>query len=582
VHTRERGFTLIEVVIGVAIIAMTVAAGITLSLASQPAAVSMTAARFDALLDAARTEARAYDTGVTIAFTASGSGGFHAQLYRGRPAVGSLVALNIPAIEATVAVNESEVLHAPAFALTIRGDGSVGGIVGYAPPGTSASPETACPASGAYHFVFSASGRSTGRYLPCRIALAATAPATYASLLPGGSGGTPAPGSCVSAACATAPPPQTSTCPPLSFLGASGCIESPLVVSPASVVIPRAGAAAVVLSTTEADYSGPFQVTSSSCAPNTVAITGGGSGPSSAFSVTSSQEGVCSFAIADDHGDAKTIAVTTYGPLSVSPAALSFVFPASPQTFTAHEDYYSGQISVSVTKTSAQNDPGCEPYVTLDSSTRNTDSSWNAAFAVSPTAVVLQCEVTLSDDHGGTAQIAVHVQNPIRMCPDGTIVGLGMPCPSIVVASSTTTMSFRITCKQIGIGDLVPGMAILTVTAPTPQSFTLGAAAQEVFVAAATMPLASADPVTFQVSSPQGSTARLAVSTSGTQSYKANALFSDAGTWNGSTWTPPHAGTFFIGYVQDYASPDCNGTSGSNLQPSTVYDGTFSATATQS
>ena len=65
--TGERGFTLIEMVIVVAIVATTVAAGVGLSLASRSFAVSAAATEFDHLLDSARTIAREVQ-GVTLTF----------------------------------------------------------------------------------------------------------------------------------------------------------------------------------------------------------------------------------------------------------------------------------------------------------------------------------------------------------------------------------------------------------------------------------------------------------------------------------------------------------------------------------
>ncbi len=55
---REGGFTLVEIVIAVAIVAATVAAGVGISLGSRSLAVSTAAGEFDQFLDSARTIAR--------------------------------------------------------------------------------------------------------------------------------------------------------------------------------------------------------------------------------------------------------------------------------------------------------------------------------------------------------------------------------------------------------------------------------------------------------------------------------------------------------------------------------------------
>ena len=54
----DSGFTLIEIVIAVAIVATVVAAGVAVSLGARSFAVSTAAAEFDHLLDSARTIAR--------------------------------------------------------------------------------------------------------------------------------------------------------------------------------------------------------------------------------------------------------------------------------------------------------------------------------------------------------------------------------------------------------------------------------------------------------------------------------------------------------------------------------------------
>jgi prepilin-type N-terminal cleavage/methylation domain-containing protein len=581
VHTRERGFTLIEVVIGVAIIAMTVAAGITLSLASQPAAVSMTAARFDALLDAARTEARAYDTGVTIAFTAtdvaSVASGFRARLYRGRPVVGPLTALNFPGIDATVGVNESTSLRTPAFALTVHGDGYVSGIVGYIPSGSSSSPETACPASGAYHFVFSGAGRQAERYVPCVISRAATGPISYATLAPGNGSVTPPPGGCVSVTCATTPPVQTSTCPPLSFLAGGGCIESPLVVNPTAIVIPRPGAAAVPLTATEAHYSGPLQITSVSCAPNAVTVSGGGTGPNTTFSVTSAQPGICSIAIADDHGDAQTISVTTYGPLTVSPASLVFSSStAAAQTITAHEDYYLGVISADLTTPDSQGDPGCSPYAWINPSVQSTNSSWSAVFSTSPQrALIGRCEVTFIDDHGGIAQEQVEVLNPTIACSDGTVVGLGTPCPPSVILNIGVLAQLTVDCPyNPSDGTMNAGPATLRISQPssamTSTDFDPSQSSSQ-FFALASFTVSTTAPVSFSATGDGGAALAIGIG--------ANA--SNGTPLSSGPWIPPAPGQYTIGMEQAWDDGGMCGGAGSGVTNGTVWTWAGTLVATQ-
>jgi hypothetical protein len=88
------------------------------------------------------------------------------------------------------------------------------------------------------------------------------------------------------------------------------------------------------------------------------------------------------------------------------------------------------------------------------------------------------------------------------------------------------------------------------------------------FIALSTMSLPSTAAVTFTNSEPTGSSAALVVSSSST-SYTA------AGSFSGLVWTPPSAGTFYAGYLQEWEANDgCGGSV-------TVYDGSFSFTWTQ-
>jgi prepilin-type N-terminal cleavage/methylation domain-containing protein len=589
VESRERGFTLVEVVIGVAIIATTAAAGIAISLASRPAAVSAAAARFDALLDAARTEARAFDSGVTIAFTAPNANpaidGFQARLYRNRPSTGTLVALNFAEIDAAVSLREREILGTPGFALTIHHDGRVSGVTGYTPVGQSSLPEVTCPASGSYHFVFSAAGGQADRYVPCRITLAVSGPIAYATIPPGGTSSPPPANGCGGGPCSSAPPVQTSTCPPNSFLNGDGCIDSPLVVTPSSLLFLHPNSPTQLIKVTENSYAGPIQIASTSCNRSALTLEGGGNGPGTFFSAASMQPGICNFTVADNHGGSKNVLVTAYDVLTSSPSSLVFPSPSAPaQLITAHEGYYPGVISTDLTTPSADGLPGCAPYAAIDSKGRSTDSSWNAVFTVSPQLQVAnRCEVTLRDDHGGMIQVPVHILNPMTICPDGTIVTPGTPC-SVQVASSSVTITFSMGCKRSASGQWSPGIDTLTVFNPNRQSYYLSPTRPQIFVSLTTMTLPNTQAVTFNISAPPGSTAVLAVSASGTQLYTAANAFPVIGWWNGNVWTPPYSGTFYVGYLQDYAAPDCNGDgSGGSGQQGVVnvYNGSFSFSARQ-
>jgi len=104
---HDRGFTLIEVLIAVGIIAMTAAAGIGISLASRSFAVTAAATEFDQFLDSARTMSRDLQ-GATLAFTPDAYGdGTEVRLLTGG-ASGPLVPTTLPDLHARALIEEPE------------------------------------------------------------------------------------------------------------------------------------------------------------------------------------------------------------------------------------------------------------------------------------------------------------------------------------------------------------------------------------------------------------------------------------------------------------------------------------------
>jgi len=206
----ERGFSLIEVIVAVGVVSLIALGGAALTLSSRSLAVSSSALRFDALLDAARTTGRAFEHGVTIAFVPDAYGdGFRAQLYANRPGTAPLLASTIPVLEARVALRETETLGTPAFALTVHADGNVAGVRGDAL--SAAAVETACPSSGAFHLVFSYGAATAERYVPCRIVTAVGGPPGLLPIPPAIPLPPPTAPPCSGIACAPLPtPPPTA------------------------------------------------------------------------------------------------------------------------------------------------------------------------------------------------------------------------------------------------------------------------------------------------------------------------------------------------------------------------------------
>ncbi len=137
---RERGFTLIELTIAVAIVAMITAAGVGLTLASRSLAVTTAANEFDQLLDSARTIAHEVGGG-RLTFAAEGDG--TVATFAAVSADGTLVPTTLPALHSQARFAEQEVLGDPAFALVLHADGRLGGIP------NAGSAEVGCPAAAA-------------------------------------------------------------------------------------------------------------------------------------------------------------------------------------------------------------------------------------------------------------------------------------------------------------------------------------------------------------------------------------------------------------------------------------------------
>ena len=225
--TGERGFTLIEVVVAVGIIATTLAAGVGLSLASRSFGVTAAATEFDHLVDSARTISHQVQ-GATIAFVPDAYGdGTEVRVYAGTTN-GTPVATTFPPLYTHAVIEEVESLGKPPFAFVLHVNGALGGRAGYRIGANTGTTEVGCPAKGAFHFVIHVNGGSADRFIPCRTTLAATGPATLmiwpaatiAPLPP------PCAGSCTPAPLPTAPSSSPS-CPPNFTAIPGGCTPTP-------------------------------------------------------------------------------------------------------------------------------------------------------------------------------------------------------------------------------------------------------------------------------------------------------------------------------------------------------------------
>ncbi|GAC1391128.1 MAG: hypothetical protein NVSMB31_08380 [Vulcanimicrobiaceae bacterium] len=178
---HQRGFTVIEMAVAVAIVAVLLIAGVAFALAMRPMAMRSAATEFEAQFEAARSLAAA-SNGATIVVqpnTDAKKPGFKSVVYAGRPMPGAILTVSgIPPVSSEADIREQS-SGGPAFAIFISGAGHVSMQPQY--PATLDTPdipaigqEPACPAVGLYTLEFSAAGATETMKLPCRIVVAGT------------------------------------------------------------------------------------------------------------------------------------------------------------------------------------------------------------------------------------------------------------------------------------------------------------------------------------------------------------------------------------------------------------------------
>jgi len=169
----QRGYTLVELAIVVAIASMVLLSGGALWMGRRADALGTSVQLFDGVLHHAQALAAASGNGATIV-VAPRADGATLYVYAGRPNVPGSMAEQGPPVDIEAGVREP-VLGSPPFSVFLNSAGHATGLAAY-PDYSSGSAvfapvaaEPACPGSGGYTLVFSSGGASESRSLACSV-----------------------------------------------------------------------------------------------------------------------------------------------------------------------------------------------------------------------------------------------------------------------------------------------------------------------------------------------------------------------------------------------------------------------------
>lgn len=182
---RERGFTLLELVITLAILSTLLAAGVW-AFSLHPNALAASANDVDAAIATARAVAASSGNGATIVFAPrrSSGGGFSMRVFAGRPdGIGSVTPASSMPVLADAGIREATLGSVP-FSLFIDSAGNASGIADYPAFNADGSArftlipqEPSCPSGGFNLTLTSPSSNATQqRTLPCKSAAVVQAP----------------------------------------------------------------------------------------------------------------------------------------------------------------------------------------------------------------------------------------------------------------------------------------------------------------------------------------------------------------------------------------------------------------------
>ena len=394
----ERGFTLVETVVTIGIVAVLLAAGGAWLLAMHPGALTHATGDYDAALASARGIATTSGNGATLVFAPRSDGvpGFALRVYSGRPATaGAVQVTTAMPVESDATVSEAT-LGKPPYAIFIGASGHASGKASY--PSIDArgnatfavvATEPACPAAG-FIFTFTGpQGAIAKRTLPCT---------PDASNAPGGPG-LPNPSPTPNAPLMTpaflvyhwpADAEQTFVATEWGythwFASTSGLTCGASVASYPDI-LPKPYSAAYTKAEGRASPAPPQNEPFSY--PNS-----GGASMNDApalFRLDPSNEGLCTPAVADDYGQVAQGAVQVMGWLTVAYGGKTYTHLSTPSLALPASTLQTkgAAVTLAVSKTydaeplqpAVALDAACSPYVTVDAATGTTPGNPSARAA---------------------------------------------------------------------------------------------------------------------------------------------------------------------------------------------------------
>lgn len=437
----ERGFTLIEFLVVVCLVAILTFGIVTLTLARHPGELASAARSFDASLDAARAIAATSGNGATIVVAPRTQKttqntplpGFILTVYRGRPTAANAVsATTVMPIVSDISVKEAT-LGSPPFAIFLSSAGHASGLAAYPSFDSSGNAvfsaiaqQPSCP-SGSLTLTFTGPNATQTRTLSCHTLAIGT------------------------------PQPVTTATP------------APIVVTPAAVVFYWPSAPAQTFSTTEWGYTRWFAASNFACGANVAAFPASAPSPPysaaysladasatpqpptnvpyafansaismedapASFSITPQNAGVCAAVLQDANAQQATLNVQVMGALTFTPSVLTFMAGGGMQTAVLGKTFDITQLQANIVSSTCSNIAS----IGLASGTIPTQLGIQASTTLVNVTPQLpgSCSVRISDQYSAFGDPSATLTINVSATPSPT----PMPTPSPTPQHSPTPL----------------------------------------------------------------------------------------------------------------------------------------------